>query len=69
LVPLTRPPTPERCSPCHSTSTPSAAISLIIPSVADVRDVLEDDGPQQQAARIGRAAFLLPAGLMVPDSG
>ena len=73
LVPLTSAAhTRTVFGPCHSTSTPSAAISSIISSTSRMCGTfsrMTGSPVSRQAARIGRAAFLLPAGLMVPDSG
>ena len=59
------------CSPSHSTRTPSASSSASIASTSPIRGTLRtttSSSVRTEAARIGRAPFLLPAGTIVPDS-
>ena len=59
-------------SSIHSTVTPRSASSASIASVSRMRGTLAittRSSVSKLAARSGRAAFLLPAGTMVPDSG
>ena len=56
----------------RSTFTPRSSSSTIIASVSRIRGTLCSttcSSVSRQAASSGRAAFLLPAGTMVPDSG
>ena len=59
-------------SSIHSTVTPRSASSASIASVSRMRGTLASttrSSVSKLAARRGRAAFLLPAGTMVPESG
>ena len=56
----------------QSTRTPSASSSASIVSTSRIRGTLRtttSSSVRTEAARIGRAPFLLPAGTIVPDSG
>src|SRR3954447_25013044 len=59
-------------SSTQSTETPRSASSVSIASVSRMRGtfpITTRSSVSRLAARSGRAAFLLPAGTMVPDSG
>src|SRR3984957_11713006 len=58
--------------PVHSTRAPSSAISSSIDSTSEIRGTLDSttsSSVSRHAAMIGSAPFLLPAGVIVPDSG
>src|SRR3954469_11546369 len=60
------------CSERQSTLTPTLSSSSIIVVTSWIRGTLEtttSSSVSKQAARIGSAAFLLPAGVTLPDSG
>ncbi len=64
--------TRNRFGPSHSTSAPMSHRSSIIASTSRMRGTLSSvtgSAVSRQAARIGSAAFLFPAGLTVPLSG
>ena len=59
-------------SSTHSTVTPRAASSSICASVSRIRGtfaIVTTSSVRRQAARIGSAAFLLPAAVISPESG
>ena len=59
-------------SPTQATSTPSCSSRAICASVSRMRGTRcssTSSSVRRQAARIGRAAFLLPATVTSPDSG
>src|SRR6059036_1323711 len=60
------------CSERHSTRTPSPSRMRSIASTSRMRGTLRtttSSAVRADAARMGRAAFLLPAGTTVPDNG
>src|SRR3954471_20730757 len=60
------------CSERHSTRTPSPRRMFSIASTSRIRGTLRtttSSAVRADAARMGRAPFLLPAGTIVPDNG